>query len=43
MWKNIKQQYTKLDNEFQLLENSYSVSDTQDYIEYIRKVRNSAH
>ena len=43
MWKNIKQQYTKLDNEFKLLENSYSVSDSQDYIEYIRKVRKSAH
>ena len=46
MWKNIRKQYknNKLkiiaptwNDEFQLLGGSYSVSDIQDYIEYIIK------
>ena len=46
MWKNIRKQYknNKLklivstwDDEFQLPGRSYSVSDIQDYIEYIMK------
>ena len=48
MWKNVRKQYKNnnlkimpptWNNEFELPDGSYSVSDIQDYIEYIIKKR----